>query len=115
MSGSNSKQIVTNGTPEAQAAPEEVNLLGLTQITERIAELQADLAAAVPGYEGKLQTIHRMLSQDEALTHMLTDEQVGVICAGLTRKKNIIITMAAVKGGGTGKKQKLSDIDADDL
>jgi len=111
MSG-NSNQVVVQGTPEAQAAVEEINLLAVTQINERISELQSALSAASPNYEGILQTIHRQLSQDEALVHMLTDEQVGVICAGLTRKKQIIIVAASIKGV---KKQKLSDIDADDL
>lgn len=118
MSGNqnqNNNQVVVNGSPEAQAVEEETKLHAVSQITNRIQELKSALESAIPGYEGILQQIHRQLSQDEALNHLLTDEQVGVICAGLTRKKQIMLVKEASRGSGAGKKQKLSDINADDL
>ena len=112
MSGTNNNAVAAQGTPEAQAEAEHTKLAAVSQINARIAELKEALQVAVPGYEGVLQLIHRQLAQDEALSHLLTDEQVGIICAGLTRKKNIMLVKESVKGA---KKTKLSDISADDL
>lgn len=103
--------VAAQGTPEAQATVEETRLLGLSQITTRITELQEMLSKNIPGYETHLQQIHMILGQDEAMVHMLDEGQIATICNGLARKKQVILVEKAQK---TSKK-KLSEVTADDL
>jgi hypothetical protein len=84
------------------------------QILDKIAELQISLQKGAPNYEGLLHTIHVALMKDEELTHLLTEEQVGIICAGLAKKKNIIIAATAAKGKLSNGK-KLKDVTLEDL
>lgn len=61
-------------------------------VKARIFELQESLAAANPGYERQLHTIHTMLLKNQTLPTMLTAEEVGIVVRGLTKKANIIIS-----------------------
>lgn len=97
-----------------QTAP--VPLTNFEQISHRISTLQEALQKAAPGYEKLLQEIHTNLAKDEELTFMLTEEQVGVICAGLTKKKGVVIAEAGKKSGTIdGGRKKLRDVTLDDL
>lgn len=91
-------------------------LTNAEQIINKIVELQQRLQAAAPGYESLLQTIHVALSKDEEVVHLLSEEHIGIIVAGLAKKKGQVIIDGARKGQGkttTGK--KLKDISLDDL
>lgn len=104
--------VVQPSTTTSPAVP----LTQAEQIKGKIAELQQQLSAALPGYESLLHTIHRALLADEELTHLLSEEEIGVICQGLQKKTGIVITTAAIKGktNAAGGK-KLSGISLDDL
>lgn len=105
-------KVAAPGSPESQTAPEEVHLLGLSQITDRIISLQESLAQNLPNYEGLLQIIHRQLAEDEALVHLLKPDQVGTVVRGLVKKKNVILVKAVTK---TAKKVKASEVTVDDI
>lgn len=101
-----------NGTTES------VPLDNLGQISQKLADLQQQLQTQAPGYEGLLQRIHTDLIKDPDLAHLLTDEQVGVLVAGLSKKKNIVLVeLSSPKKRTTtadGKKS-LKDVGIDDL
>lgn len=78
--------------PITVSAP--IPLSGLERIRLQIITLKEQLQVAAPGYESLLHLIHKNLVQDEAISHLLTDEEVGVIVAGLAKKKNIVIAEA---------------------
>lgn len=99
----NAAPILANGSPESQVNLEEVELLQSSQIRERVSELQSSLSGSLPGWEDMLKTIHMQLSQDEALVHLLSAAEVGVICNGLARKKGVLLVKEASKKR-TGKK-----------
>lgn len=80
------------------------------QIVARISKLQEMLQVQSPGYESLLHEIHVTLFKDQALTHLLTEEQIGVIVAGLSKKKNIVIAAGMSKA-----KKKAADISVDDI
>ena len=79
-------------------------------ISEKIATLKQQLETAAPGYESLLHQIHTVLIKDESLSHLLSEEQIGVIVSGLSKKKNIIIAEVEKKSKknvtSTGKSLK---------
>lgn len=68
-----------------------VPLTNLEQTSQKISDLQAMLQQQAPGYENLLQQIHTILAKDPDLSHMLTDEQVGIVVSGLSKKTGIVI------------------------
>ena len=92
-------------------------LQGADVIKHKIGLLQEALQKQSPGYEQLLQTIHVALNKDEELVHLLSDEEVGTIVAGLSKKTNIVIAATESKSGkgktATGK--SLKEVSADDL
>lgn len=79
------------------------------QISEKLEALKTALQTASPGYESLLHTIHVALSKDEAITYLLSPEEIGVLCAGLSKKKGVVITASTAKGKTAGGK-KLSEL-----
>lgn len=82
-------------------------------ISQRISDLQSALSSASPGYENHLIIIHKALQKDEECVHLLTEEQIGVIVAGLSKKKNIVINEAIVKK--TRSSKSASKLTVEDL
>lgn len=83
------------------------------QLLEKIATLQEQLEKKLPGYKDTLQAIHSNLRQNEDLVHILKPEDIGVIVAGLSKHKNVVIaaSLAKAKTPKEGKKQvSLEDI-----
>lgn len=76
------------------------------QIHDKIVELQEAIEQKVPSYKSILQTIHAQLKADPDLTHLLSDEEVGVIIAGLSQHKGIVINAATAKGIASGRAGK---------
>lgn len=66
----------------------------IEHISNQIETLKHQLEQNAPGYESLLHTIHVALVKDESLSHLLKEEQIGIIVAGLSKKKNIIIAEA---------------------
>lgn len=84
------------------------------QISQRISELQIKMQEKAPGYQGLLQIIHRNLSVDPEVVTLLSPEQIGVIFAGLSAMKGIVIATVAGKNKTSGGKS-LKDIGLGDL
>lgn len=84
------------------------------QITQRISELQTKMQEKAPGYESLLQVIHRNLVNDPEVVTLLSPEQIGVIFAGLSQMKGIVIAEAAGKNK-TASGKKLKDVGLGDL
>lgn len=82
------------------------------QIKARIADLRDSLRAQLPNYESLLHTIHRNLATDPDTVHLLTDEEIGIIVAALSKRTGIFIAkeVAEKKSGSKGKKADLSDL-----
>lgn len=89
----------------------------LELIRGRIAELKTQLEANVPDYANQLKIIHTILAEDEALSHLLDEEEIGVICQGLSKRKGLVIALTEVKKGrsGAATKAKISQMSVGDL
>lgn len=84
-------------------------------VQSRIAELKHSLQQQIPGYEKLLHTIHRALQSDPETVTLLTEEQIGVICAGLSKRTDVKIATGAGTKGRLPSGKKLKDIDLDDI
>lgn len=83
------------------------------QIIGKIVELQESLQQNLPNYQGLLHVIHSACIKDENLTHMLSEEQIGILIAGLCKHKGVVLAQEATKKGTGGK--KLKNLTLDDL
>ena len=93
-----------------------VPLSDIEQMGQKIEELKSALMQNLPHYDIMLQKIHIALHKDQALTHMLSDEQVGIIVMGLAKKANIVIAEAETKKKGkTSSGKSLKNIDISEL
>lgn len=90
-----------------------VALTAADLIINRIGELKEALQQSIPGYERMLQQIHTALAQDEEIVHLLTEEQIGVICAGLAKRKNVVLVAAAAQSKTESK--RLSAVSVDEI
>ena len=94
-------------------------LNNIDQFRQRISQLREELQKASPGYEQHLFLIHKQLSEDEEMTHMLSEDEIGVIVAALAKKKNVVIADVgkSSKSGSTkllsGK--RIKDLGLEDL
>lgn len=61
------------------------------QMKERILSLQEALQQQLPGYESLLHTIHRNLASDPDTVHLLSEEEIGVIVAALSKRTGVLI------------------------
>jgi hypothetical protein len=95
-------------------ADHEAPLDNAASFIQQLDTLQEQLQKQLPGYEYSLREIHRNLSSDPALLHILKPEQIGTIVAGLKKKTNTVIAEAATKKGGSGGK-RLRDLTEDDI
>lgn len=92
-------------------------LTNCDQIVAMIAELETALQQSLPSYESLLHKVHVALHKDEECAILLSSEQVGIVCAGLSKKKGIFIALS----GSTAAKTKtasgksLKDVTIDDL
>jgi hypothetical protein len=88
-----------------------VKLTNYDLISNKIHNLQNLLQAAAPNYELLLREIHTNLAADADVVHLLSEEQIGVIVAGLSKKKGIVIAEVMTKV----KKASLKNTGVDDL
>lgn len=80
-------------------------------VVGKVAKLQLELQQQLPGYENTLHEIHVTLFKDEEITHLLSEEQIGIICGALAKKKGMIIAEAVVKGKGKNASLKQTTLD----
>lgn len=81
-----------------------VPLTEADQIKGRIYQLQNALQKELPGYEGLLHTIHSNLAKSPDTVHFLSDEEIGIICSGLQKKTQIVISAKENKKSLKGTK-----------
>lgn len=86
-----------------------------SKVIERIAILKQQLEMNAPGYESILHEIHRALVKDPETVHVLTEDQIGIICSGLAKKTNIVIATQVAKSAKVSDKKKYASVSADDL
>jgi acetylglutamate synthase len=96
------------GTGTTVATP----LSSVERLQVKISELQAQLQTNAPGYASLLHEIHRALKEDETLVHLLSEQQIGTIVAGLSKRKGVVIAEATVKKTTS---KSLSKLTADDF
>lgn len=95
-----------SGTPAAETTSSNHPL------KMEMAELQAQLEQNVPGFANKLREIHTKLRQDPAIVTLLTDDEIGVIVAGLEKHTNVqIVAPAAIKASKSRSKEPVSASD----
>ena len=85
------------------------------QVKERIRQLQEALQQQLPGYESLLHTIHRNLATDPDTVHLLSEEEIGVICAGLSKRTGVFIAKDVAEKMVKGAKSGKSKVTLDDL
>lgn len=88
---------------------------GLTELEQKIAELDAALAAKHPLFPTMLQVIHRNLSSDPALTYLLKPEQKTVIMKGLMLRTQTQIVQEKVASAASGRNKGLKSIGIEDI
>lgn len=98
--------VVSVDTAPTRIEPKPLQAFDL--ISSRIAELQQSLQSSSPGYENYLNIIGAALKKDEDCVHLLSEEQVGIICAGLAKKTNIVINEEVIKKARSKPASKLS-------
>lgn len=88
-----------------------VPLTNAEEISGKIESLKEALQQRLPSYESLLHTIHRNLANDPSTVHLLSEEQIGIICAGLQKKTGVFIANAeAEKTVKSGKKTGKVDV-----
>lgn len=108
-SGEVTKMTVTN---LGRGSTETVSNSDLDQVLSRIYRLQEHMENSIPGFESILSTIHKQLAKDAALTHLLSEEEIGICVKAMAQRKNIVITAETAKKLG---KKALSKTTVDDL
>ena len=74
------------------------------QIKDKILSLKVSIEKGAPGYEQLLHIIHKNLQTDPDTVHLLTDEEIGIICAGLSKKTAIILSKSDAKKANSALK-----------
>ena len=87
-----------------------VSLSIADQIKGKIFDLQKSLQQNLPNYESLLHTIHVSLSKSPDTVHLLTDDEIGVICSGLSKKTQIVVATKAATTKSAMKNTKLGDL-----
>lgn len=90
-------------------------LTNADQFLDKISLLEEMLQQSLPSYKDMLKIIHTQLKQDEDLVHILTDEQIGTIIAGLQKHKGIVVTAANIKAAGTTARKKGASLSEEDI
>lgn len=85
-------------------------LSDVEQFRGEIFKLEKSLREASPEYEILLQKIHRNLQQDEAMVHLLSEEEIGVIVLGLMKRKNVVLVKEKEKKVGKKTKMGIGDL-----
>jgi len=88
---------------------------GLYQLQELILNLDKALKEKHPAMPSLLQTIHRNLSQDPELVHLLKPEDRAVVFAALQVKTNTRIVSDTVASASSGKNKTLRNLGLEDL
>jgi hypothetical protein len=78
----------------------------------RIDKLQVAMEKEIPEYASILHTIHKALSKDDELTHLLDDSQIGILIRAMKLRKNVVLVEEKKKASA---KKPLSKTTLDDI
>ena len=84
-------------------------LVEADQIKEKIIHLYESLQARLPNYEHLLHIIHTALLKSPDTVHLLSDEEIGIIVSGLSKKTGVILAEKQKKADAK-KKITLEDL-----
>lgn len=87
----------------------------LTKMNALLTNLEQALVDKDPKMPNHLREIHKHLIQFEELSHLLTEEQIGVILSGQAAKLNVVLADETKKSKGKSSASALKGITADDL
>jgi len=88
------------------------------ELQEKIATLQAHLLESHPQIPVLLRTIHTQLRADPEIVTLLTEDEIGIIVAGLSVQTKVAIATVAPKAASSATaalKKKLSGPNSIDL
>lgn len=80
------------------------------QVKGMIEQLQKQLQERQPGYESLLHTIHRQLAIDPDTVQVLSEQEIGIICAGLQKRTGVFLVKEDVKKSSSSKKLSVNDL-----
>lgn len=80
-----------------------------------LTQLEQALVDKDPKMPNHLREIHKHLIQFEELSHLLTEEQIGVIITAQAGKLNVVLAEETKKSKGKSSASSLKGISADDL
>lgn len=93
-----------DGVGTAELLPEV--LFAKLDVEQRIQEIGAALLRQDPMLPGHLEAIHKNLMQYEELTHLLSDEQIGVLMSGQKRYVAVQLVKETISKGSRAKTPK---------
>lgn len=73
----------------------------------KIAELETKLVADHPEFRTLLRDIHKQMLADPEVVTVLTDEEIGIVCSGLSKQTQQTIVAAASKSKKSAKTMEL--------
>jgi len=82
------------------------------EIQEKLASLEAALQESTPGISTLLRDIHVNLKKDPDVVTLLSEEECGILVAGLKKQTATEIATSALK---SGKKKSLKQMTISDL
>jgi len=85
------------------------------QLRDKIYQLRTSLQERLPNYESLLHTIHRSLAMQPDTVHLLSEEEIGIIVAGLSIKTNTFIAQDKAKKSVEKAKSGKGKIGVSDL
>jgi len=106
---------VSNGEVKQSSVESTIEYPGLYQLQELILNLDKALKEKHPAMPSLLQTIHRNLSKDPELVHLLKPEDKAIIFAALQVKTNTRIVDDTIASASSGKNKTLKNIGIEDL
>ena len=85
-------------------------MTGAQQLLDQIEGLRVSISKSLPNYEHLLHTIHQSLLKNPDTVHLLSEEQIGIICSGLSKKTGVVIAAKEAKKKVASGKVTLSDL-----
>lgn len=95
-----------------ESSPKTLNHADIMLIKNRIIKLQEAMEKDIPEYASILHTIHKALSKDDELTHMMDEEEVGILLRAMKLRKNVVLVEEKSKKSA---KKSLKDTTLDDI
>lgn len=99
--------------PAQESGPVPVTSKSTHPILMEMAALEEALNKNVPDFANKLREIHIKLKQDPHIVTLLSDEEIGIIVAGMEKHTNVQIVAPATRKAST--KKALANVSASDL